>query len=215
MQVAPGATHVVPAQQPRLLQLPPAQQTLPGLPQGTHMALAHTLPAARQRVRSRLAAVGQQGCMSSPQPAQRPVMQAPRPMPHDMPADRHIPRRQQPPPAQLSPAQQGWPLPPQAWQTPMALHTALALHERPAQQGSPISPQPTQRLSPVAGGTGGAHTVSGAAQLSPALTPAQHGRSRVPHPAHNPPAQAPPGAMHIPPEATQRLFEQQPPPMHC
>lgn len=174
---------------------------------------AQTVPD-RQAVRSRLAAVGQQGCIASPHPAHRPAVQLPIPAPHDIPAPRHIPRRQQPPPLQASPAQQGWPWPPHATHIPAALQAALALHERPPQQGWPISPQATQR-SPVIPMGGGAQTVSGPAQLSPWRTPAQHPLPTEPQLAHSPAPHTPPGATHVSPGLTQRLFEQQPPPRHC
>jgi hypothetical protein len=167
-------------------------------------------------VRSRLAAVGQQGCIASPQPSHRPAVHAPSPAPQDIPAPRHIPRRQQPPALHASPAQQGWPCPPQATHTLEALQAALALQDRPPQQGSPMSPQATHLASPAIIMGGGAQTVSGAAQLSLGRTPAQQAFPSDPQFAHRPPGpQAPPGVAHGSPAATQRLFEQQPPARHC
>jgi hypothetical protein len=58
-----------------------------------------------QAVRLGLAAVGQQGWFVSPQPAHLPPVQAPTGAPQLAPLARQAPLMQQPPPAQMSPAQ--------------------------------------------------------------------------------------------------------------
>jgi hypothetical protein len=195
----PGATQrPSPAQHaPLCVQDRPSQHGAPKVPQGAHSPVRQTWPV-RQAVRFRLAAVGQQGWPGSPHKLQRPPEQVPRLVPHSMPAAVQLPPRQQPPPAQRSPAQQGWPWPPQTWQLPALPHTPPVLHVLPAQQLSPISPHETQPWGP--------HTVSGAEQARPGSTPLQQRLPSLPQFAHRPFAHAPPVVPHIMPFPMHRLL---------
>jgi hypothetical protein len=71
-QVEPLAVQALPTQQPPLLQLSPAQQTSPGVPQGEHVPV----PLPRQMVPAELQAwLAQQGCPLPPQARQVPLLQ--------------------------------------------------------------------------------------------------------------------------------------------
>jgi hypothetical protein len=174
--------------------------------------LVTQLRFGRQEVRVVLAAVGQQGCPMSPQPAHLPAVQLPTGAPQLVPAARHLPAMQQPPAAQMSPAQQSWPAAPHSSQV-VPLQARPSLQRLPAQQVWVVSPQATHWGS--AGAVAGAHSESGWPQALPISCPGQHFFPTVPQVAQAPVAHRPAAMAQVPPLAAQTFPAQQPPAAHC
>lgn len=112
---------------------------------------------------------------------------------HAVPSETHFALKQQPPPAQVLPSQQGSPGPPQAAQMPVpdavVLQTVPAAQRSvplvPAQQGSPGSPHDEQ--TPLL-----------QARPVPQVVVPQQGCPKPPQSGHLPPEQTPPPLPPVP-----------------
>jgi len=119
----------------------------------------------------------QQAWPVPPHVPQLPLAQVP-PIPgHVLPEAVQVLVTQQPPPVQVSPAQQASPAAPQAEQTPapFPVHTNPVEHARPAQHASPPAPHAAHTPAPL--------------QIAPALQvlPPQHAWPAAPHAPASPP----------------------------
>jgi hypothetical protein len=138
----------------------------------------------------------------TPSPAQLPPAQQGSPSP----PQRQCPSRQVSEPSQLPPAQQGWSTSPHGAQVPPA-QTPL-LHASPAQQRSPTAPHETQVPSAQASLVGSLQAPSSqhGSPRAPQLThrPSSHVSSAGEHtaPSQHGPPTAAPQTSHVPPAQT-------------